>query len=447
MPTTAPGHQALRGVTAARVAAADIMSDLREGRLLDAAFDRYALGLDARDRRWTQELTWGSLRRRERLDAALRPRVRGGIARINPDLVDILRLGVYQLLFMGSVPAYAAIGQTVELVKQRHGIGASRLANAVLRRIDRERDQLHDDEPAGDVVDSLAREHSHPLWLVERWVAQFGPGETASLLAANNQEAPVILRPWRVTRAALDAELRDAGVDGEAVPLDTDAIRLPAGTALLELGAWRRGHCFVQDPAATLVTRYAAMPTGVTVADACAAPGGKSLEMSRTAGFVVAGDRSVSRLARLADNIERLHADRVGLVAMDATAPAIRPVEALLLDAPCTGTGTFRRHPDARWRLRISDLAVLAATQSSMLRAAADHVQPGGLLVYSTCSIEPEENDGQVDDFLESHPGWSVEPPPSGAVPDDVMDAGRLRVLPQRHGTDGAFAARLRRAA
>jgi 16S rRNA (cytosine967-C5)-methyltransferase len=429
------------------VAAADVLAELREGRLLDAAFDRHVSVLDARDRRWTQELIWGSLRRREILDSALRPRVRGGIARINPDLVDLLRLGVYQLLFMGSVPAYAAIGETVELVKQRHGIGASRLANAVLRRIDRERDHLHDDEPVGDAVDALARQHSHPLWLVERWVAQFGPDEAARLLATNNEEAPVVLRPWRISRDALDAELRDAGVNGERVPLEPDAIRLPPGTALLELGAWRRGHCFVQDPAATLVTRYAAVPAGATVADVCAAPGGKSLELSRTAGVVVAGDRSHSRLARLTGNVDRLEARRVKLVAMDANALAIRPVDALLLDAPCTGTGTFRRHPDARWRLRISDLAVLAAAQSSMLSAAAGHVKPGGLLVYSTCSIEPEENDEQVDAFLEAHPGWSVEPPPSGTVPDEVMDAGRLRVLPQRHGTDGAFAARLRRAA
>jgi 16S rRNA (cytosine967-C5)-methyltransferase len=447
MPTTAPARPSLRGVTAPRVAAADVMADLREGRLLDAAFDRHVSGLDARDRRWTQELIWGSLRRREILDGALRPRVRGGIARINPDLVDVLRLGVYQLLFMGSVPAYAAIGETVELVKQRHGMGASRLANAVLRRIDRERDSLHDDDPAGDAVDTLVRQHSHPTWLVERWVAHFGIDEAARLLAANNEEAPVVLRPWRVSRDALDAELREAGVDGERVPLDADAIRLPPGTALLELGAWRRGHCFVQDPAATLVTRYAAVPAGTTVADVCAAPGGKSLELSRTAGLVVAGDRSLARLARLTDNIGRLEARRVALVAMDANALAIRPVDALLLDAPCTGTGTFRRHPDARWRLRISDLAVLAAAQSSMLVAAAGHVKPGGLLVYSTCSIEPEENDGQVEAFLEAHPGWSVEAPPSGSVPDDVMDAGRLRVLPQRHGTDGAFAARLRRAA
>lgn len=437
------------GVTDARAAAADIVADLRDGVLLDAAFDRRVAALDARDRRWTQELVYGHLRRREDLDAALRPRVRGGIARLHADLVDLLRLGVYQLLYMGSVPPYAAIAQTVQLVKYRHGIGASKLANAVLRRIDRERDTLGSDAEGGDADDAerLARRYSHPRWLVERWVAQFGAGDAERLLEHNNREAAVILRPWGLEREQLEASLERSGVIPAEAPLAGDSVRLPGGTALLELSAWRQGQCFVQDPAATLVTRYAAFPPGGVVGDLCAAPGGKALELSRTAALVVAGDRSPSRLARLAENLERLSARRVALVVMDAMRPAVTPLGAVLIDAPCTGTGTFRRHPDARWRLRRSDLAILAATQAELLRAAATRVVPGGLLVYSTCSLEPEENDEQVDAFLAAHDGWALEPPPDDSVPASVMDNGRLRVLPQRHGTDGSFAARLRRAA
>lgn len=447
MPTTIE-HRAAHGVTGARVAAAAILAELREGRLLDSAFNRHVVDLDARDRRWTQELAWGVLRRREELDVALRPRVRGGIAQLDADLLDVLRLGVYQLRFMGSVPAYAAIGQTVELVKQRHGVGASKLANAVLRRIDRERDVPDDlpDESRTD-VESLAVRLSHPAWLVERWHRQFGADGAARLLVANNQEAPVILRPWGVTRDTLAAELEAAGAGTADVPLDAGAVRLTGGAAFLELGAWRQGRCFVQDPAATMVARYAAVPDGAVVADLCAAPGGKALELSRRARLVVAGDRSIARLARVCDNVDRLRAANVAIVGLDATQPALRPVEMVLLDAPCTGTGTFRRHPDARWRLRISDLAILAATQATMLRAAAECVLPGGLLVYSTCSLEPEENDQQVEAFLGANPGWREEAPPAGAVPDEVLDGPRLRVLPQQHGVDGAFAARLRRAA
>lgn len=434
-------------VTDSRIAAADVLADLREGMLLDAAFDRRTSGLDARDRRWTQELVYGLLRRREDLDAALHPRVRGGIARLHTDLTDLLRLGVYQLLFMRSVPPYAAIAQTVELAKIRHGIGASKLANAVLRRIDRERDQLADDQAAdaGDASVRLARKYSHPRWLVDRWIARFGAEDTERLLQRNNEEARVILRPWGLVREQLETSLERSGVVPDEVPLVPDSLQLPQGTALLELAAWRQGHCFVQDPAATLVTRYAAFPPGSVVGDFCAAPGGKALELSRDASFVLAADRSVTRLGRMAENLERLDARDVKLVAMDAALPAVRMLDAILLDVPCTGTGTFRRHPDARWRLRHSDLALLAATQAELLGAAAAHVNPGGVLVYSTCSLEPEENDEQVNAFLAQHPAWQLDPPPTGVVPDEVLDQGCLRVLPQRHGTDGSFAARFRR--
>ena len=202
----------------------------------------------------------------------------------------------------------------------------------------------------------------------------------------------------------------------------------------------------MQDPGATLVTQYAAVPTGHTVADLCAAPGGKTLELTRTAGLVLAADRSFSRLQRVLANVSRVEARHVLPLVADARQPAIRPVDAVLVDVPCTGTGTFRRHPDARWRLRVSDLAVMSALQRAILRAAATVVRPGGLLIYSTCSLEPEENDEQIESFLAEFPEWSLEPPPEGAVPSEVLDAGRLRVLPQEHGTDGAFAARLRRA-
>ena len=158
-------------------------------------------------------------------------------------------------------------------------------------------------------------------------------------------------------------------------------------------------------------------------------------------------DKSEQRARRLSDNMARVDAPNVQVIAADARAVPLGQVDAVLLDVPCSGTGTFRRHPDARWRLKVSDLAVTAASQRTLVRAAATHVRVGGLLVYSTCSLEPEENDEQVERFLAEHPAWVLEPPPEGVVPAEVLDAGRLRVLPQRHGTDGAFAARLRRIA
>jgi 16S rRNA (cytosine967-C5)-methyltransferase len=390
-----------------------------------------------------QELLYGMLRRRAVLDAHLDARVRGGLARLDADLIDLLRLGAYQLLHMGSVPSYAAIAQTVELAKERHGLGASKLANAVLRRLDRERESLEIVEP-GDPVAALALRHSHPRWLVARWVSRWGAEETERLLVANNEEAPVVLRPYGVVREQLEAMLDSAGVATTEPPLVPDSLQLASGVSLTELGAYRKGLFFVQDPASTLVTRYAAVPPGTMVADLCAAPGGKALELARD-NVVIAADRSHSRMLRLRANARRVDAQNCLTIVSDARHPALRPVGAVLVDAPCTGTGTFRRHPDARWRLKVSDLAVMAALQRAILRAAAEIVAPGGLLIYSTCSLEPEENDAQIEAFLSEHPDWRLEPPPDGAVPASVLDAGRLRVLPQRHGTDGAFAARLRR--
>ena len=434
------------GVTEARVVAAEICGDLRAGDLLDPAFERRASRLDARDRRWTRELVYGMLRRRSWLDALLGDRVRGGIARLDADLTDLLRLGTYQLLFMGSVPAYAGIGQTVELAKRRHGLGASKLANAVLRRVDRERATLAVERP-DDPIDALALEHSHPRWLVARWIARWGADATRDLLVANNREAPLFARPYNVAREQLEAMLEDAGIRIADAPLVADSLELQSVSSLTELGAFRQGLFHVQDPASTLVTEYAAVTPGSQVADFCAAPGGKSLELSRRAARVYSSDLSALRMERVVENIERLELTHVFPYVADARMPATRPVDAVLVDVPCTGTGTFRRHPDARWRLKVSDIAVMSALQRSILWSAASAVRPGGLLVYSTCSLETEENDAQVDAFLRENSEWRLEPPPAGAVPESVLDAGRMRVLPQRHGTDGAFAARLRRAA
>ncbi|GAC1411342.1 MAG: 16S rRNA (cytosine(967)-C(5))-methyltransferase RsmB [Gemmatimonadaceae bacterium] len=431
-------------VTAARAVAAEVCVDLRRGEFLDHSFERRIGPLDARDRRWTRELVYGMLRHRAGIDAILSDRVRGGLVRLDPDVIDLLRLGVYQLLNMGSVPAYAAIAQTVELAKRRHGIGACKLVNAVLRRTDRERDQL-DGGPPSDAVDALALKYSHPRWLIARWIERWGEQDTERLLTLNNADAPIAIRPYGIVREQLEAMMEAAGVHVAEAPYARDSIAISGGTTFTELGAFKKGLFFVQDPAATLVTEYGAISTGATVADLCAAPGGKALELSRTAGTVVASDKSFGRLQRLLANQRRLEGVNLLPFVGDARNPAIRPVDAVLIDVPCTGTGTFRRHPDARWRIKVSDIAVMSALQKLILRAGAKVVRPDGLLIYSTCSLEPEENDAQVDSFLSENLNWILEPPPEGTVAPELLDGGRLRVLPHRHGTDGAFAARLRR--
>ncbi len=435
---------AVGGVTGARVAAAGILTDTRGGEMLDSSFERRAADLDSRDRRWLRELVYGTLRQRNALDDILAERVRMGLGRVDDDLLDLMRLGVYQLLHMGSVPPYAAIAQTVELAKVRHGIGASKLMNAILRRIDRESDGMRVPMPS-DPIDALAVRYSHPAWLISRWLARWGDEATEVLLMKNNAEAPVVIRPFGIVREQLESMLETAGVDVEDAPLARDSILVTGAITLNELGAFRQGLCFVQDPGSTLVTQYAAIEPGSIVADLCAAPGGKSLELTRSARAVIAVDRSTHRLQRLIDNRARLEADKLHIMAGDARFPAVRGMDAVLIDVPCTGTGTFRRHPDARWRLKVSDISVMASLQASIIDAAAGAVRVGGLLIYSTCSLEPEENDDQVMRFLARNPHWKVEPPPAGSVPADTMSGGFLRVLPQVHGTDGAFAARMRR--
>ena len=444
MPQDSALQVVVGGVTAPRVVAAGICADIRGGEMLDSAFESRASALDARDRRWLRELMYGMLRQRGTIDAHLAERVRGGLARVDSDLLDLMRLGVYQLLHMGSVPAYAAIAQTVELAKVRHGIGASKLMNAVLRRVDRERSDLALPK-TGDKLDDLAAKYSHPRWLIARWLARWGEEATAVLMMKNNAEAPVVIRPYGIVREQLEAMLEGSGVEVEDAPLVRDSIQISGGISLTELGAFKQGLFFVQDPGSTLVTEYAAIPAGATVADLCAAPGGKALELTRTAGFVVAADKSPDRLKRLLDNRSRLEAHNLFVTVGDARMPVVRNADVVLIDVPCTGTGTFRRHPDARWRLKVSDVAVMAVLQGTILRAAAQVVKPGGLLIYSTCSLEAEENEKQVEAFLARNPDWKLEPPPRGSVPQETIDGGYLRVLPQVHGSDGAFAARLRR--
>lgn len=442
-----PRKRTRQAVTPSRVAAAEIMRGLRQGQMLDQAFEAAVRALDPRDRRWVQELCWGTLRNRGMIDAWLADRVKGGLDRLDPDVVDLLRLGAYQLRFMDSVPVYAAIGQTVEVAKEMVGMGAAGLVNAVLRRLDRDRATLDITSADEDAIAQLATRYSHPRWLVSRWVARWGHDATAALLAANNVEAPLGVRPLgdAAGRDTLRAAMANAGMQLADSPFGLDGWDVRGASNIPDLPGFAEGGFYVQDPAAALVARYAAIPQGAVVLDTCAAPGGKTIALAHTAKVIVAADRALPRLTRVRENVKRLRLPNVYLVVADATEVPCIAADVVLVDAPCTGTGTFRRHPDARWRLKPSDLAVTCAAQREILEGASRCVQPGGLLVYSTCSLEFEENEGMITAFLAAHPEFVLEPPPDGVVPREALSAGYLNVLPTLAGTDGAFAARLRR--
>jgi 16S rRNA (cytosine967-C5)-methyltransferase len=424
------------------------MERVRDGDLADRALDAMAAehALEPRDRAWLQELVYGTFRVRGRIDHLLGGLARDGLASLDAEVLDVLRLGAYQLLEMGSVPPYAAVSQSVELVREAGAPRAAGLVNGILQNLRRRHAEIPFPDFRTDPAGWLTTAGSHPRWLVERWLERWGADEARALVEANNRRPELYLRPLGVTADEGAARLRAAGIETEPVPFSPDSLRVPApGTAAEALAAV---PAVVQDPAAALVVRYAAVPADATVLDVCAAPGGKALGLADGAGRVAAADLSVRRLRRVAENAGRLGwRARVGLVAADARHAPFRPADAVLLDAPCTGTGTFRRHPDGRWRVGPDDLRALAALQDELLESAAALVRPGGLLVYSTCSLEPEENELRIESFLAARAEWAPEPTAAVMDPSLLDGDGRLRVLPQRQGVDGAFAVRLRRSA
>ena len=392
------------------------------------------------DRRLAHELAAGVLRQRSALDSHLAPLVPRGWSSVAPELQDILRLGAYQLTSLDRVPSHAAVDTSVELAKENGGARPAAFVNAVLRRLARTEPTAT--APAGDDAGRLAAGHSHPVWLVRRWVELFGLPATERLLRWNNTRPRLVLQPARQNLKTLAERWGAAGIEVEVAPYGAGLVTNL--TRPSDLPGFGDGDFIVQDPAQALLARFADLPAGTVVYDACAAPGGKSIALGRQAKTVVAGEVSPSRARRLAENVLRAGSGRERVVVADARQPPIRQAEVVLVDAPCLGTGTFARHPDARWRVTPEALGSLERLQFELLERTAAVVPPRGLLVYATCSLEPEENCAQVQRFLAGHPDFHREP--TEAVPPDLLSPeGDLMVLPQRHGMDGAFAARLRR--
>lgn len=428
-----------------RRSAQAVLASVGRGRRLDLALGEAFQRLEDRERRQLQELATGTLRFRGRIDHLLGRHLPRGVESLPPAVLDILRLGTYQLLRMDGVPAYAAVSQAVEQARTAGGEGLARMANAVLRKVAADGEDVSlfppfREDPAG----FLATWGSHPRWLVERWLARWSPEEVRGIVEADNAVPPVVLQPWGIGAAEVGARLTAAGIPWEPVS-GGPGVRLGPGVDPGE--ALAVAPALVQDPAAALVVRYAEAKPGGRVADLCAAPGGKALALLPGSGYVLASDPVPARLRLLQENARRLGVDpeRLGVVAARADAPPVRDADLVLVDVPCSGTGTLRRHPDARWRLKPEDIPSLALVQDRILDGAAGVVPIGGFLVYSTCTLEPEENEERVRAFLRRHPGFQVEP--SGDPgPGGFLDGeGFLRVLPRIDGFDGAFAARMKR--
>jgi 16S rRNA (cytosine967-C5)-methyltransferase len=426
---------------APRRAALHVLAQVRDGRPLAAALDGALRSLDEADRKLAHEMAAGVLRRQSALDARLAPLVTRDWAKVPPRLQDLLRLGAYQLVELDRVPAHAAVDTSVTLAREEGGPRAGGFVNAVLRRLGPQPEPA----PYAPALDAaaLAAAHSHPLWLVERWLDRFGPDETRRLLEWNDRRPRLVLQSAREGLAELERRWLAAGIATEPAPFGAGIMtdrRRPE-----ELPGFAEGAFVVQDPAQALLAWYADLPPAVTLYDAAASPGGKTITFGREARLVVAGDVNRPRVSRLAHNLRRAGSGREHPVVADAHRPPVRPVPAVLLDAPCLGTGTFGRHPDARSRVTPEALERLQGLQAELLERTSGVVAPGGLLIYSTCSLEPEENELQVERFLARHPDFRREP--SETFPPALMsEDGDLTIVPQRHEMDGAYAARLRRA-
>lgn len=403
---------------------------MRAGVPLADARDRHLQGLAERDRRLAYELSAGVLRRQRELDTALE------LDRADPRLHDVLRLGAYQLRWLTRVPSHAAVSTSVELARQTVGEGVTGYVNHALRKLSATGYRL------------LGNTATHPDWLVARWRSRFGADQTTRLIEWNDKKPELILQPARWDRARLLQHLRESGIEAEDAPFDAGVRLHPIANSRSPLAknlpGYSTGAFIVQDPAHALVARFAAIPPGEQVYDACAAPGGKAVVLEAAGARILAGDARLERLPRLADTARRAGV-AIRCLAANLEAAPLRPasLDAVFVDAPCSATGTMRRHPDARWRLSPTVFARLAARQARLLAAAAELVRPGGLLIYSTCSLEPEENERVVERFLTAHPEFARTPRTASPVPAELLTAaGDFQSLPQRHGIDGAYAAR-----
>jgi 16S rRNA (cytosine967-C5)-methyltransferase len=428
-----------------RKAAFAALSALEHGASWDEALRR-AVALapgTSRDGRFARELASGTVRWRGKLDWVLGRFLDRPLDKLEPDVRVLLRLGLYQILETDKVPDWSAVHETVEQVKEVNRRAAG-FANAVLRAVLRGRDGITFPDREREPLAYLVAAHSHPEWMLLRWLERFGLEETEALCAYDNRRPELCLRVNRIrsTREELLERLPGA-VAGR---WSEDAVRCsgPAYGPARQLV--QEGLASVQDESGMLVAPLLEPRAGLRLLDLAAAPGGKACHLGELlggGGVVAAFDRTARKLERLRENVLRLGLENVLVAEADARELRTEPADGVLLDAPCSGLGVLSRRPDSRWRKRLEDLPRLQALQLELLAVAARHVRPGGVLVYSVCSFEPEETSDVVEKFGAGHHGMRLD---SGPAPSALRTApGILYFLPQRHGLDGGFAARWRR--
>lgn len=439
-------------VTARQAAVEILLQVLKDGAYTNIAINKYLRSHDMLDveRRLLTELVYGSIKALGTIDWYLTQCVTRPLAKIEAPILNVLRLGVYQICYMDKIPAAAAVNESVKLARIYSHEGSAKFVNGVLRGFLRKKDELQFPSEDEDEAGSLALKLLHPRWLVKKWLQQFGREATEKLCTFNNTPAPVCLRVNTLVadREALMQDLKAAGAQVRPSKWSKDGIVCDKLPALNDVFAKLKHDFYIQDESSMLVAEILAPKPGERVVDMCSAPGGKTTHIAQVMGDqgeIFAGDIHEHKIKLIEENASRLGITIIKAQQRDASVFdefLAGKADRVLVDAPCSGLGVLRRRAEARWRKTRADIRPLPKLQLQILENGARYVKEKGLLVYSTCTIEPSENHYVIAAFLEQHPDWEyagVKHPITGELLDE------LQLLPHVDGIDGFFICALRR--
>ena len=449
------------GTMNARELALDVLTRVEQEQaysnlLLNRSLERS--GLSRQDAALATEIVYGTIQRLNTLDYFLDRFVKGGVGKLEPWVRNLLRLSLYQIRYLDRIPDHAAVSEAVRLAKRRGHQGVAGLVNGVLRSMVRRRDELI--IPGGLPPETrIALEHSHPEWLVKRWIGQFGEEVTEKICASDNLPPKISVRVNRLrrSRSSLIEEMRAEGLQARESELSPAGIVLEQAGNMAHTPWFRRGEISIQDESSMLVAEVTDPRPGMNVLDCCAAPGGKTAHMAEKMddrGVIWANDVHAHKERLVQDQARRLGLGCIRTRTGDAAdLPDVFPPESfdrILLDAPCSGLGVIRRKPDLKWVKQERQFAEIARNQLHLLSRAAGLLKPGGVLVYSTCTLENTENEGVVQAFLAQHPDFEPDPAIASLVPAPVIRSdrtmeGAVLILPHQFRSDGFFICRLKR--
>ncbi|MDX1671292.1 MAG: 16S rRNA (cytosine(967)-C(5))-methyltransferase RsmB [Balneolaceae bacterium] len=431
----------------ARSVSVEILIDFDESGELDYSS---ADELESRERAEVREYVQNILRRRSYLDFLINHFANVSIDDMKPSLKNILRLGVYDMIFMDSTPDYAAINESVEIAKFTLGSRTGDLVNAILRNLQRDLEELPKPE-FEDRTKLVSVTFSHPEWMVERWIQRFGEREAFKLMQANNRRPVFYVRANTLRTKPENFKLRMTKNDIEFVESEwlPGYYQVDSVAPFISKGWVDKGFCQIQDIAAGFAPTILDPQPGETIYDLCAAPGTKTImisDMMNGEGEILAVDISSERLDKLAESALKYQAENIKVRRADVRDIELGEADGVLLDAPCTGTGVLSKRADLRWRRDEEGLQNAIELQEELLDSAAGMVKKGGRLIYSTCSLEEEENMQQVEKFLERHENYELEEL-KGYLPDEVlMEEGKAyQTFPHQHQSDGHFGVRMKR--